>query len=41
MIVAWFLLMLLFVALFVVTHNSEQNEHLLNEFLTRMHNLFD
>jgi hypothetical protein len=40
MIVAWFLLMLLFVALFVVTHNSQQNQHLLNEFLTRMHNLF-
>jgi len=39
MIFAWLLLMLLFVALFVVTHNSEQNEHLLNEFLTWLRNL--
>jgi hypothetical protein len=40
MIFAWFLLMLLFVALFVVTHNSEQNKHLLDEFLTWLRNLF-
>jgi hypothetical protein len=40
MIFAWFLLMLLFVALFVLTHNSEQNRHLLNEFVAWLRNLF-
>lgn len=40
MIFVWLLLMLLFIALFVLTHNSEQNEHLLNEFLTWVRNLF-
>jgi hypothetical protein len=39
MIFAWLVLMLLFVALFVVTHNSEQNEHLLNQFVTWLRNL--
>src|SRR5207237_10233512 len=40
MIFVWFMLVLLFVALFVVTHNSEQNQHLLNQFLTWLRNLF-
>ncbi|HEX4264389.1 MAG TPA: hypothetical protein VH597_08620 [Verrucomicrobiae bacterium] len=40
MIIVWCGLMLLFVALFIVTHNSQQNEHLLNEFLTWVRNLF-
>jgi hypothetical protein len=40
MIIVWFFLTLLFVGLFVVTHNSQQNHHLLNEFLTWAHNLF-
>lgn len=39
MIFVWLLLMLLFVALFVVTHNSEQNHHVLNEFLDWLRNL--
>jgi len=39
MILAWLLLMLLFVALFVLTHNSEQNRLLLNEFVTWVRNL--
>ena len=36
----WFLLVLLFVALFVLTHNSEQNHQLLNQFLTWVRHLF-
>ncbi len=36
MIFVWVVLTLLFIALFVVTHNSEQNHHLLNEFLSRL-----
>lgn len=40
MIFVWFMLVLLFVGIFAVTHNSEQNEHLLNEFWVWLHNLF-
>jgi hypothetical protein len=40
MIFVWLLLMLLFVVLFVVTHNSEQNQHLLKAFLDWLRNLF-
>jgi hypothetical protein len=40
MIVAWLLLMMLFVALFVVTHNSEQNQHLLKASMDWVRNLF-
>ena len=40
MILVWLRLMLLFVGLFVATHNTEQKEHLLNEFLTWARNLF-
>jgi hypothetical protein len=40
MIFVWLMLVLLFVALFVVTHNSQQNQHLLNEFWTWVRNLF-
>jgi hypothetical protein len=40
MIFVWLLLMLLFVALFVLTHNSEQNQHLLNQFLSWVRDLF-
>jgi hypothetical protein len=39
MIFVWCVLVLLFVALFVVTHNSQQNEHLLNEFLNWVRSL--
>ena len=39
MIFVWVVLTLLFIALFVVTHNSEQNHHLLNDisFLVARH----
>jgi len=40
MIFVWVVLTLLFIALFVVTHNSEQNHHLLNEFLSRLEGIF-
>jgi hypothetical protein len=40
MIFVWFMLVLLFVALFVVTHNSQKNQHLLNDFWTWVRNLF-
>lgn len=40
MLFVWFLLMLLFIILFVATHNSEQNQHLLEEFLSWLRNFF-
>jgi len=40
MIFVWAMLVLLFVALFVLTHNSAQNHELLNGFLSRVRNLF-
>jgi len=39
MILGWLLLMLLFVAAFVLTHNSEQNHHLWTAFMTWVRNL--
>ena len=40
MIFVWLMLMLVFVGIFVATHNSEQNHHVLNESLTWLRNLF-
>jgi len=40
MIFVWCLLVALFVGIFVLTHNTEQNHHLWNQFLAWLHNLF-
>ena len=40
MIFVWLLLMVFFAALFVLTHNTEQDKHLLDQFQTWVRNLF-